>query len=372
MHHIPLRTRIALELERKFAKMRVSEHSLRELFWECTLSCNLKCLHCGSDCKIDLSNRNMPIGDFLKVLDSIKANFEKRGKNYHDVFIIITGGEPLMRPDIAQCGKEIYKRGFPWGMVTNGYALTADKFKELQMSGLHSMTVSLDGIKDEHDWMRGKSGSFERAVNAIKLLADTHVNKKISQEIGVGPITYDVVTCVNKKNIKHLGMVKDLLLSLGVEHWRLFTVFPSGRAKDEPLFHLDKEDFTYLMNFILETRKEGKISVSYGCEGFLGKWEGKVRDHFFRCDAGISVGSILSDGSISACPSIREDFIQGNIYNDDFMDVWENKYKMYREREWTKTGICKECSFFRYCKGSGMHLRTPEREVSRCYIRELF
>lgn len=349
--------------------MEVAEHALTQLFWECTLSCNLHCLHCGSDCKIDKTKHNMPIGDFLKVLDGIKSDLESKGENYHRVFVIITGGEPLMRPDIAKCGLEIYKRGFPWGMVTNGYALTPERFRELQAAGLHSMTVSLDGLKEDHDWMRGKEGSFEKAVNAIKLLVDTHTHREEAEIIGVGPITFDVVTCVNGKNLKSLPKIKELLISLGVKEWRVFTVFPAGRAANEPMFHLNKEDFTFLMDFIVATRKEGLIKASYGCEGFLGKWEGKVRDHFFKCNAGISVASVLSDGSISACASIREDFVQGNIYKDDFMDVWNNKYQVFRNREWTKKGICADCSFFRYCQGNGMHLRTPDGGITRCYIQ---
>ena len=248
-------------------------------------------------------------------------------------------------------------------------ALTLDKFRKLRIAGLHSMTVSLDGLPDEHNWMRGTKESFERAVNAIKLLADTHIYDKEDEKIGVGPIRFDVVTCVNKKNLNTLHLIKELLIGLGVKEWRLFTVFPAGRAADEPLFHLSNEEFTQLMEFIVKTRKEGTIKASYGCEGFLGRWEGKVRDHFFKCNAGISIASVLADGSISACPSIREDFVQGNIYRDDFMDVWNNRFVPYRNRDWAKKGICAECSFFRYCRGNGMHLRTPDGGISRCYLQ---
>ncbi len=367
-HHLPIRTKLALEIERKYCNIEIKEHALMQLFWESTLSCNLKCRHCGSDCKIDKTNCDMPVGDFLKVLDGIKAYLKSQGEDYHRIFVIITGGEPLMRQDIAECGFEIYKRGFPWGMVTNGYALTPDLFRKLQAAGLHTMTVSLDGLSDDHNWMRGRNDSFERAVRAIKLLIDTHIHSREAFDIGVGPIKFDVVTCVNKNNLKTLHQIKDFLISLGVKEWRLFTVFPSGRAADEPTLHISNEEFVYLMEFIIETRRERKIKASYGCEGFLGKWEGRVRDHFFKCSAGISVASVLSDGSISACPSIREDFVQGNIYKDDFMDVWNNRFELYRNREWAKKGICANCSFFRYCRGNGMHLRTPDGGISRCYL----
>ena len=101
-----------------------------------------------------------------------------------------------------------------------------------------------------------------------------------------------------------------------------------------------------MMEFIKRTRKEGRIKTAYGCEGFLGNYEGDVRDHFFHCQAGVSVGSVLVDGAISACPSIRADYHQGNIYKDDFMEVWNNKYQPYRDREWMRKGECADCEFF--------------------------
>ena len=54
------------------------------------------------------------------------------------------------------------------------------------------------------------------------------------------------------------------------------------------------------------------------------------------CGAGVNVGSVLADGSISACPSIRSDYSQGNIYKDDFLEVWKNGYNEYRDRSWMR------------------------------------
>ena len=104
----------------------------------------------------------------------------------------------------------------------------------------------------------------------------------------------------------------------------------------------------------------------------MGNYEGDIRDHFFSCQAGISVGSGLIDGSIGACPSIRADYHQGNIYKDDFWDVWQNRYEPYRNREWMHTGICAECNMFRYCQGNGMHLRDNEGKILHCNLQKLY
>jgi radical SAM enzyme (rSAM/lipoprotein system) len=248
---------------------------------------------------------------------------------------------------------------FPWGIVSNGLLMTPKKIDGLLRAGLHSATISLDGFEDDHEWMRGVKGSFSNASQAIAILANEPT------------IKFDVVTCVNNRNYEKLGDLKEYLISIGLKSWRLFTVFPVGRASQDPDLQLSNERFRGLMEFIKDTRKEGRIMASYGCEGFLGEYEGLVRDNLFTCQAGLSVSSVMIDGSISACASIRSDFSQGNIYKDDFIDVWENHYQLYRDRSWMKKGQCADCKYFRYCQGNGMHLRDENGDLILCHLSRL-
>jgi radical SAM protein with 4Fe4S-binding SPASM domain len=125
------------------------------------------------------------------------------------------------------------------------------------------------------------------------------------------------------------------------------------------------------LDFIVACRKEGKVHTSYACEGFVGPYEGKVRDHLYQCAAGISVASVLIDGSISACTSIRGKYYQGNIYKDNFWDVWEHGFQNYRNRDWMKKGDCAACKMFRYCEGGGMHLRDEEGNLMLCHMKRI-
>ena len=207
--------------------------------------------------------------------------------------------------------------------------------------------------------MRGREGSFERAAAAIKMVIDS------------GEIEFDVVTCVNRRNYPHLAEIRDFLIGLGLKGWRLFTVFPVGRAAQDPELQLTREEHRGLLDFIRATRREGVIAAEFACEGFLGNYEGDVRGHFYMCQAGITVGSVLADGSISACPSIRADYNQGNIYRDDFMDVWEHRYGPYRDRSWMKKDACASCKFWKYCRGGGMHLRDSAGNLILCHLERL-
>lgn len=351
---LSLRRRLALEAFRVKHKMDVEKHELRTLFWESTQRCNVQCLHCGSDCKASTDIPDMPAEDFLKVLDTITPHVDP-----HKVLIIISGGEPLVRKDLEHIGLELYRREYPWGIVTNGLALTDDRLQSLRRSGLRSISVSIDGLADSHNWLRGHPLSFDRAMNAIRNISRCP------------ELAWDVITCVNKRNLPQLPQLKEQLVEAGVKAWRLFTIFPMGRAANQPDLQLSHDEYRHLMEYIKELRAEGKIRASYCCEGFLGDYEGDVRDHFFNCSAGVTTGSILVDGSISACASIRSDFHQGNIYKDDFMTVWNNGFKPYRDRSWMRKDECADCSMWRYCEGNGMHLRSADGSLLRCNFKEL-
>ena len=296
--------------------------------------------------------KDMPLDDFLKVLDDICKHVSP-----YDIMVITTGGEPLVRADIAQCGKAITERGFIWGMVTNGMLLTSEKLDELVQNGLRSIAISLDGFSDDHNWMRGHADSYDRAIGAIEALKEQN------------GIVWDVITCVNKRTVKYLSEFRNFLIDNGIRKWRLFSVFPSGRATNDPDLRLSNNEFVQMMDFIRLTRLENKIDASYACDGFLGRYEGEVRRKYFNCSSGVNVASIRADGGISGCLSIRSDYNQGNIYSDSFWDVWENRFEKYRNRKWMRTGDCKSCKMWRYCQGNGMHLRDEFGNQKMCQYK---
>ena len=329
-------------------KKRIQRHKLQQLFWECTLRCNLNCIHCGSDCRAIAEQQDMPFADFRTVLEDVRTVM-----NPAEILVVTTGGEPLVRKDIVECGKAIRELGFHWGMVSNGMLLDESMCNKLLDAGLETIGISLDGFEEAHNWIRGKKNSFSTAERAIKCL----VGKKI---------VWDVITCVNKKNIGYLDEFKRYLIDLGVKKWRIFTIVPMGRAAEHPELQLSEEQFREVMEFIAAVRKENSIRLSFSCEGFLGDYELKVRNHPFFCQAGVNVATILSDGSISGCLSIRSQYYQGNIYKDRFTDAWENKFQCYRDREWMHTGPCADCDVWELCQGNGMHLRDDEGKLMLC------
>ena len=350
-----LRKRLGLELFAQLYKHTVEEHPLRTLFWECTLRCNLNCRHCGSDCRAEATMPDMPLEDFLRVVDEqITPNVDP-----HKVMIVISGGEVLVRKDLERAGLELYRRGYPWGIVTNALALTPERFESLLRAGLHSISVSFDGFEEQHNYIRRNPHSYQRALDALRMIAAD------------GTVAYDAVTCVTGALVPRLNEMKELLIANGIKHWRIFTIFPVGRAADDPTLRLSDEQFREVMEFIRRTRREGRIDLTYACEGFLGGYETEVRDSFYYCSAGVTTASIRVDGAISGCTSIRSNFDQGNIYRHNFWEVWSSRYEPFRDRSWARRDECADCRMFRYCQGGGMHLRDEEGKLLMCHYKRL-
>ena len=337
-----------------FRKNEIKLHILNYLFWECTWRCNLKCLHCGSDCKSNSVFPDMPFEDFLSAIQPIKKQYPE-----NSILIVIMGGEPLLRKDLAECGKKLRENGFRWGIVTNGYAYDKAMHTKLISAGMGSITVSLDGLEKNHNWLRNNSKSFEHAVKALELI------------VSYPRLNYDVVTCVHQKNIAELPSLKEFLIFRNIKKWRIFTIAPVGRAAENPEMLLSNEQTRQLMNFIADTRQNDKrIELYFSCESWVGDYEKKVRDSYFFCRAGINIGSVLIDGSISACPNIDRGFVQGNIYKDNLLEVWENRFDVMRNRNWCKTGICKTCKDFKHCNGGAMHLWNKKQDCIMACVKE--
>ena len=338
-------------LHRYFKKNEAKLHIINYLFWECTQRCQLNCRHCGSDCKTDASNKDMPLDDFLNAIRPLSKKYKK-----DTITVILTGGEPTLRPDIAQCGLALRQAGFRWGIVTNGYQYTSEIHGLLLGAGMGSVTLSIDGLEDTHNWMRGNAQSFSCAMRALRLIVSS------------SRLNYDVVTCVNQRNINQLPELLSRLEAEKVKAWRLFTISPIGRAEHNNDMQLTSSQLRYLMDFIVEARKSKTIKVNFSCEAYLGDYELKARDSLFFCRAGINIGSVLIDGSISACPNIHRSFAQGNIYTDNFLDIWENRYQVMRNRSWTKKGICGQCKAYCNCNGGAFHLMNNKRNASSVCI----
>ena len=339
-------------------KIRTKLHDLDYFFWETTLRCNLNCRHCGSDCSSTQMSLDLSAAKVVSVFQNIADNYDAS-----KIMVAVTGGEPLVRQDLFDILEKVNQLGFPWGMVTNGMLVNEHVVKKCIATGMRTVSVSVDGMEDTHNWLRNNKLSYKNAINALNLFIKSESFSAV-----------EAITCVNSKNIDELESMYEIFRIMGVKKWRVFSIFPKGRAENESELVIDKDKLIKIFEFISDKRRSmGTIDVSYSEEGYLGcDWERKVRDDFFFCGAGINIGGLLHDGSYSACPSLSREWIQGHVDEISFSEAWENKYKNMRDRNWMKREDCSSCKQWNNCQGSSLHLWDWENQRTKvCHYKLL-
>jgi len=345
------------------------EHELRTLFIEMTGLCNEHCRHCGSNCGDFKEENPLTTVEIKRFLEQVREDLP-----IERLRLVVTGGEPLLRKDFFEIMAYAKKLGFGWGMTSNGTLITADVAKKLAECGMKTISVSLDGLKEEHEWFRQTTGSYEKTMAGIKNL------------VAQGAFYHvQVTTVVTHRNI---GMLKEMyreFSKLGVRSWRVINIEPIGRAKEQEELLLNAEEYRQLFNFIAEyrlgdpeleaTRKKrlrnltesgysydswvpgDPMEVTYGCSHYLGvEAEREVRKWYFLCNAGVYTASICYNGDIIACLDIerRPELVQGNIRKDRFSKVWNEGYEIFRT-DYRKTGKCADCPDYKFCAGDAYH-----------------
>lgn len=338
--------------------LKAKVHNLDYFFWECTLRCNLNCRHCGSDCTMDAQMPELPAAKVLEVFSDIASHYDAK-----KVMVAVTGGEPLLRPDLFDILCKVSEMGFPWGIVTNGMLMDEAAVAKCAQAGMRSATVSIDGIGETHNWLRQNDKSYEKATRALALLTQSQSFDAV-----------DVVTCVHRGNVDELDKLYELIRGLGAASWRLFTIFPKGRASQSPEITVDGNLLTQVLSFVKNKRQESpEWPVSYSEEGYLGpQWEREVRALPYYCGAGVHIGSLLCDGSYSACPSLSREWIQGHVDELPFSEAWENRYTNMRERSWMRNECCGSCRDWNNCQASSLHLWDwAANQPNTCHLRML-
>ncbi len=316
---------------------------LKYLFFEVTSRCNLSCLHCGSRCTVD-TGCELPEEYMVKTLESVKQNTPNRLP-----MLCITGGEPLLYRNLTKVMSNAVKQGFCWGMTTNATMIDEKAAKALYKAGLSSVTVSIDGLADTHDAFRNTPGAYALAQKGLKALLD-HAPQSAR---------VDVITVVHKGNFDQLEAIYRQLSGSGICSWRVVNMEPIGRALQNDALMLDAADYRKLFAFIKEKHfNTREMEVSYGCSHYLTpQYERMLRPYSFSCMAGLQVASITGNGDIVACLDIerRKELVQGNVREDDFWRVWQEKFAFFRTDRSMLYEPCASCADREFCGGDSAH-----------------
>ncbi len=172
------------------------------------------------------------------------------------------------------------------------------------------------------------------------------------------------------------------LASLGLKYARLSSVSKVGRAASgcQTSNQLSPEDLYNLLQWLAKKREEYSrgqfpLEIEFSDDGWCGlRYEllTKKIEHIFFCATGITVGSILYDGKVAACPHIARDLtVQGDALTERFSHVWNKRFKLFRNKIWLKKGRCKKCEEWLYCRGGPLHYRNKDGTMRHCLYEEI-
>ena len=332
-----------LALMKNYKEQEREKHTLIDLFWECTLTCNAKCKHCGSSAEKKKYDGELTTEEIKSAFKQIANDMDAT-----EILINVTGGEPLVRQDLCEVMEYATNvLGFHWGMTTNGILLNDKNIEKLKKANMETISISIDGLEKTHDSFRGVPGSYKTIINNIKKLKKANFVKHLQ-----------VTTVFHKQNINQLEELYNVMLDLNLDSWRLVSMDPIGRANENNDLLLNGKEIRELLDFIKSKKNDKRLELTYGCPGFLGlDYEKEVRKSYFFCRTGISIASILYNGDLFICPNVPriKRFIQGNIRTDNFKDVWDSKYEEFRNKNRTKCEECGKCEQWEYCLGGAFH-----------------
>lgn len=335
-------------------KRQLAKHELQDLFWECTLTCNAKCKHCGSNAENKKYTGELTTVEIKNAFTQIAGDM-----NAKKILINVTGGEPLLRQDLFEVMAHATSLGFRWGMTSNGMLISDAVIVRLKETGMETISISIDGVGETHDIFRGVAGSYKRILDNIERLKCASFIKHLQ-----------VTTIFHKSNIAELESMYNVMSGLGIDSWRVGIMDPIGRGKENGDLLLNGKEIKLLLDFIKNNNRKGRLMITYACPGFLGlDYEKTVRGYYFNCRTGINIASILYNGDLFVCPNVsrRAELIQGNIRTDNFYDVFNNKYRQFRTLDRTKCDHCSECEHWKFCLGGAFHTwNFDEKLQNRC------
>jgi len=308
-------------------------NELRLIFWETTRGCNLRCIHCRADAELKRSPDELTQDEAEKFIDEV-VSFSKP-------ILILSGGEPLYRDDIFDIAKYASDKGLHVALASNGTLITPEIAQKIKDSGIMRVSISIDGADAQtHDGFRGISGSFDKAILAIKYLQDKQIGTQIN-------------TTVSKHNVASLDKIIQLVRELKVNAFHVFMLVPVGcGVQIEETNQIEALQYEKVLEWLYEESKKPGLEIKATCA-----------PHYYRiirqkgaktqskgCLAGSNVCFLSYKGDIQPCGYLAVKV--GNIRAKSFKNIWEHSDVFQKLRDPTLLGgKCGYCEYRFVCEG---------------------
>jgi radical SAM protein with 4Fe4S-binding SPASM domain len=325
--------------------------------WNLTQRCNLECAHCymsafaGADTRGELSTE-----DCRRVIDEI-------AQVNPNVFLILTGGEPLLRRDLFDIAGYAAEKRFTVVLGTNGVLLREPEARLMRERGVLGASISLDSTDPrKHDLFRHLPGSWDGAVRATRVLADAGLD-------------FSLHMSVTDWNVDEVPAMVDLAKALGAKVLNFFFLVRTGRG--QRLTDIDAAAYERILTYLATVQTGGRAG---GATGFEDPWSApvgqaggvlvraKCAPHFRRilyeldptspllrnyahgsCPAGKYYCRITPEGDVTPCPYMPVS--AGSLRERGFGEIWRGARVFEDLRDPELGGRCGTCEFRKICGG---------------------
>ena len=324
------------------------EFSPKWIAWEITRRCNLRCVHCRSSSQLEVEGHpDFSLDEAKRVLDDIRS--------YASPVVVLSGGEPLLRPDVFDIARYGTALGLRMCLATNGSLVTADTCRQITESGIRMVSLSLDGSTAAvHDDFRNQPGAFDGVMNAIRLFNAHNIDFLVNSSF-------------TKRNQDEAPKIHQLVKSLGATAWYLFMIVPTGRGEEIMAELIPPDEYAAMLNWHYDMEKEeDELLVRPTCAPQYyrvvlqrAKQEGerfKRRTLKFStggskgCLAGQLICMIDVDGNVLPCSYFP--LPAGNIRHQSFREIWEESPLFLEMRDFAGyKDHCGRCEYLNVCGG---------------------
>ncbi len=223
---------------------------LKVVSLDITYKCNFRCRHCyNSSGEHNLCNKELSDEEMVVLVKGIAE--------YNPDSVCICGGETLLRKELVyEIGNILKKCDCSYNIVTNGYLMTDEIAKNLKKSGYSLVQVSIDGLKENYEWLRGVEGGFEKAVEAVKCVKRAGLMAAVS--------------CVPlSRNVDDVGIIIEMCDELGVEAFRMQPLMQLGRAEGINKEFVIQDGYVQIIDTIQKYRsilrdKKSQLQLEWG------------------------------------------------------------------------------------------------------------
>ncbi len=324
------------------------------VIWNLVRRCNLTCKHCYSiSADTDFPNE-LSREQVFEVMDDLKQ--------FRVPVLILSGGEPLLRPDIYEIAHRAKEMGFYTALSTNGTLINENNIDRIAEVGFDYLGISIDGIRETHDKFRRKEGAFVESMHGLRLCRDKGI------KVGLR-------FTMTQDNAEELPQLLDLMQEERINKFYFSHLNYAGRGnknrKDDVFLNTTRWAMDLLFNRVLEEHRGGRetefVTGNNDADGvYMLLWVKKnfpeqyehIRQKLVQWggnSSGVNVANIDNQGTVHP-DTMWWNYDLGNVKERPFSEIWTDTSDPImaglKAQPRTVSGRCGRCSQFDICAGN--------------------